>query len=800
MDFVPEQLIAGAAAVRASSSSPRGSTRAGWGWATSSSPACSGLYLGRAVAPGDLRRPRRRRRSSAPSIIARARAEGRPQDRGPVRAVPRPRRRGRASSSARRDGRVPRPLLAASALRGTSSPSRTPGRKVDRRFQGFSRGLIDADAGRAGSPSRDPEPSITWHSARSRSSASTSIPSASPPPRSAVRRPHRHRACGLRTARAGHRARRRGPGRRGADRGAQDASTARTRAWTGAFASASPTRRSPCARSSFRPSRTARSSTPRCASRRRTRSRCRWTRRCWTCSRSSIVETPEGPRQRVLLVAARRDMVDRVVAAVRAAGLRLEGIDLAAFAMIRALHRRRAPTSEPVLYLGVGGLTNLAVAAARSCLFTRVSAAASRRSPSSSPSAARSRSSTRAAGSSTSASPRRCEDVEGDEEIVSEARAVLQDGVRRIGAEVRRRSTSTSMQVDGSPVSRVVLTGDAVGVAGFAEALGAELGLPVEAGRVDGAPAGIDARAPDRRRRPRGRGGSPHEAVNLIPRRGAPRRRQPPGAAAAPPTPSSACSPCSSSWPPPGRSPEGRQRQAGRPRATVDQQATATEAQADEPRRLHRLLRPAREARRDRQAIADSRFDWAHALHEVARTIPQDAWLTSLDGTVAPTAAAPAAAPARCAARSPARGRDRRLHDRPGGGLAHDQPTCASSTASSASRLESSEKADAGGAAAAAAARHATAATATTTVPKFQITAWFAALAGSRGQRRAADRPRRRHGRDRRHAAAPAASATPAAGARAQRQARHDHPDHGGSSLVTRRDRNVADRRRRCRR
>src|SRR5919201_4388501 len=41
-----------------------------------------------------------------------------------------------------------------------------------------------------------------------------------------------------------------------------------------------------------------------------------------------VVDNGEGPRQRVLLVAARRDMVDRVLAAARAAGLRPEGIDL----------------------------------------------------------------------------------------------------------------------------------------------------------------------------------------------------------------------------------------------------------------------------------------------------------------------------------------------------------------------------------------------------------------------------------------------------------------------------------------
>jgi Tfp pilus assembly protein PilN len=35
-------------------------------------------------------------------------------------------------------------------------------------------------------------------------------------------------------------------------------------------------------------------------------------------------------------------------------------------------------------------------------------------------------------------------------------------------------------------------------------------------------------------------------------------------------------------------------------------------------------------------SLAASRFDWSHALHEVARTIPSNAWITSLQGTVAP--------------------------------------------------------------------------------------------------------------------------------------------------------------------
>jgi Tfp pilus assembly protein PilN len=36
------------------------------------------------------------------------------------------------------------------------------------------------------------------------------------------------------------------------------------------------------------------------------------------------------------------------------------------------------------------------------------------------------------------------------------------------------------------------------------------------------------------------------------------------------------------------------------------------------------------------RSLAASRFDWSHALHEVARTIPSNAWLTALKGTVAP--------------------------------------------------------------------------------------------------------------------------------------------------------------------
>jgi Tfp pilus assembly protein PilN len=38
------------------------------------------------------------------------------------------------------------------------------------------------------------------------------------------------------------------------------------------------------------------------------------------------------------------------------------------------------------------------------------------------------------------------------------------------------------------------------------------------------------------------------------------------------------------------------------------------------------------------RSLAVSRFDWSHALREVARTMPKNAWLTSLRATVTPSA------------------------------------------------------------------------------------------------------------------------------------------------------------------
>ena len=201
-----------------------------------------------------------------------------------------------------------------------------------------------------------------------------------------------------------------------------------------------------------------------------------------------IVETPDGPRTRVVLVAARRDMIDRVLEAVRRAGLRPHGIDLSAFAMIRALHS--SERTEPRLYMNVGGVSNLAVAVGTVCLFTRVTTngtesmaidLAERRGLT----LAHAHGWLKYVGLVTP-----LDDLDGDPEILVEARGVLTDGVRRIADDVRNSIDYHVMQEGAGTVEHAVLTGPAVAIPGFDEMLSEQIGLPVEVGHIDEAKAG----------------------------------------------------------------------------------------------------------------------------------------------------------------------------------------------------------------------------------------------------------------------------------------------------------------------
>jgi type IV pilus assembly protein PilM len=77
---------------------------------------------------------------------------------------------------------------------------------------------------------------------------------------------------------------------------------------------------------------------------------------------------------RVLLVVAYRDLVDRYLAACRKAGIKLVGIDLEAFALLRALGDRSAAASNAAIVVVTVGheRSTLAVSDGETCEFTRI--------------------------------------------------------------------------------------------------------------------------------------------------------------------------------------------------------------------------------------------------------------------------------------------------------------------------------------------------------------------------------------------------------------------------------------------
>lgn len=78
------------------------------------------------------------------------------------------------------------------------------------------------------------------------------------------------------------------------------------------------------------------------------------------------------PRMQVVLVAARRKMIETLLEAVKAAGLKADGIDLDAFALVRTLAVDSDESDQSArVFCHLGGVTNLAVAVGSNCFFTR---------------------------------------------------------------------------------------------------------------------------------------------------------------------------------------------------------------------------------------------------------------------------------------------------------------------------------------------------------------------------------------------------------------------------------------------
>jgi type IV pilus assembly protein PilM len=88
---------------------------------------------------------------------------------------------------------------------------------------------------------------------------------------------------------------------------------------------------------------------------------------------AGYAEAPDGtPRMQVVVVAARRRMIETLLAAVKSAGLKAEGVDLDAFALVRTLAFDGESTGDSArVFCHLGGVTNLAIAVGTACFFTR---------------------------------------------------------------------------------------------------------------------------------------------------------------------------------------------------------------------------------------------------------------------------------------------------------------------------------------------------------------------------------------------------------------------------------------------
>jgi Tfp pilus assembly protein PilN len=65
-------------------------------------------------------------------------------------------------------------------------------------------------------------------------------------------------------------------------------------------------------------------------------------------------------------------------------------------------------------------------------------------------------------------------------------------------------------------------------------------------------------------------------------------------------------------------------------------EATAVQSKADELAPYARFSALREQRVQTVQSLAGSRFDWSKSMHEVARVVPSNVWLTSMTGTVAP--------------------------------------------------------------------------------------------------------------------------------------------------------------------
>ncbi len=173
---------------------------------------------------------------------------------------------------------------------------------------------------------------------------------------------------------------------------------------------------------------------------------------------------------------AAKKMIDRVLEVARRAGLKLEGIDVSTFALIRAFNGSIEDSAEgeqdgAVVYCHLGSVTSLAVAHGPACLFTRTlpygtesmaeELAAKRQIP-----VEDARSWLTYVGLA-----RELEAIDGDAEMIADARAVLEGGVGQLAGVIQASLDYYMSQTEARALTHTIICGPGTAIDGLSEAL-----------------------------------------------------------------------------------------------------------------------------------------------------------------------------------------------------------------------------------------------------------------------------------------------------------------------------------------
>lgn len=177
------------------------------------------------------------------------------------------------------------------------------------------------------------------------------------------------------------------------------------------------------------------------------------------------------PMQRVLVAAAHRDTVQHLADAVRAAGVRVSAVDLIPLALVRALGRRvgtNGPAAEALVSVGAG-TTVVVIHESGLPRFVRIVGAGGR---------AATAAIERDLDLGTDEAEAVKRDAGGDAGVAAAVAAATAASTREVVEAVRGSVDFYRGQPDARPVVQVTLTGGGAQAAGLLEAIGAAVDLP----------------------------------------------------------------------------------------------------------------------------------------------------------------------------------------------------------------------------------------------------------------------------------------------------------------------------------